>query len=126
MKRTISDQGLSGPGGKSRDRLYIYNFEEGQTAFIPILRIWKSWEQKERGFSSGENPWEAGKVKIVRLNNISVDFTGEYSTLIVSQTDKPGVVAHITKVLSEAGVNIAFMRLFREENRSGCLYGGGI
>ena len=56
-----------------------------------------------------------GKVKIVKLNNISVDFTGEYSTLIVSQTDKPGVVAHITKVLSEAGVNIAFMRLFREE-----------
>lgn len=56
-----------------------------------------------------------GKVKIVRLNDISVDFTGEYSTLIVSQTDRPGVVAHITRVLSEAGVNIAFMRLFRKE-----------
>ena len=56
-----------------------------------------------------------GKVKIVKLNQIEVDFTGEYSTLIVSQTDKPGVVAHITRVLSEEGVNIAFMRLFREE-----------
>ena len=56
-----------------------------------------------------------GKVKIVRLNDISVDFTGEYSTLIVSQTDRPGVVAHITRVLSEAGVNIAFMRLVRKE-----------
>ncbi len=30
------------------------------------------------------------------------------------QQDKPGVVAHITKVLSDKGVNIAFMRLFRE------------
>ena len=68
----------------------------------------------ERLFVRGES-LGGGKVKIVRLNNISVDFTGEYSTLIVSQTDKPGVVAHITKVLSEAGVNIAFMRLFREE-----------
>ena len=35
--------------------------------------------------------------------------------MIVSQTDRPGVVAHITRVLSEAGVNIAFMRLFRKE-----------
>ena len=63
-----------------------------------------------RGVSLG-----GGKVKIVRLNQIQVDFTGEYSTLIVSQTDMPGVVAHITKVLSEEGVNIAFMRLFREK-----------
>ena len=62
-----------------------------------------------RGVSIG-----GGKVKIVKLNQIEVDFTGEYSTLIVSQTDKPGVVAHITRVLSEEGVNIAFMRLFRE------------
>lgn len=63
-----------------------------------------------RGVSVG-----GGKVKIVKLNQIDVDFTGEYSTLIVSQTDKPGVVAHITRILSEEGVNIAFMRLFREE-----------
>ena len=63
-----------------------------------------------RGVSIG-----GGKVKIVRLNQIDVDFTGEYSTLIISQTDRPGVVAHITKVLSEREVNIAFMRLFREE-----------
>ena len=63
-----------------------------------------------RGVSLG-----GGKVKIVRLNQIEVAFTGEYSTLVVSQTDKPGVVAHITKVLSERNVNIAFMRLYREE-----------
>lgn len=56
-----------------------------------------------------------GKIKIVKINNIDVEFTGEYSTLIVSQTDKPGVVAHITKCLSDNNVNIAFMRLFREE-----------
>ena len=34
--------------------------------------------------------------------------------IIVVKQDKPGVVAHITKVLSDRGVNIAFMRLFRE------------
>lgn len=43
-----------------------------------------------------------------------MDFSGEYSTVIVTQRDVPGVVAHITKVLSDRQVNIAFMRLFRE------------
>lgn len=56
-----------------------------------------------------------GKVKIVKINEIDVEFTGEYSTLIVKQTDKPGVVAHITQCLSNHNVNIAFMRLFRED-----------
>ena len=51
----------------------------------------------------------------VRINNIDVEFTGEYSTLIVQQKDTPGVVAHITQALSEQEVNIAFMRLFRED-----------
>ena len=55
-----------------------------------------------------------GKVRISRINGVSVDFTGDYSTVIVVQQDKPGVVAHITKVLSDRNVNIAFMRLFRE------------
>lgn len=62
-----------------------------------------------RGVSQG-----GGKVKIVRINGVEVDFTGEYSAVIVVQQDKPGVVAHITKVLSDRGVNLAFMRLFRE------------
>ena len=56
-----------------------------------------------------------GKMKIVRINNIDVEFTGEYCTLIIQQIDKPGVVAHITQCLSDENVNIAFMRLFRED-----------
>lgn len=55
-----------------------------------------------------------GKVRIVRINGVHVDFTGEYASVIAVHQDKPGVVAHITKVLSDHNVNIAFMRLFRE------------
>ena len=36
-----------------------------------------------------------GKVRIVRINGVEVDFTGEYNALIVVQKDKPGVVAHL-------------------------------
>ena len=55
-----------------------------------------------------------GKVRIVQINHVKVDFTGEYSAVIVIHKDRPGVVAHITKCLSDCNVNIAFMRLFRE------------
>ena len=55
-----------------------------------------------------------GKVRIVRMSGVEVDFSGEYSAAIVVHLDRPGVVAHITKVISDRGVNIAFMRLFRE------------
>ncbi len=55
-----------------------------------------------------------GKVKIVRINQVQVDFTGEYNAVIIIQKDRPGVAAHITLILSDRNVNIAFMRLFRE------------
>ena len=55
-----------------------------------------------------------GKARIVRINGVEVDFTGQYSAVIVVQDDKPGVVAHIAKSISDHNVNIAFMRLFRE------------
>lgn len=55
-----------------------------------------------------------GRIKITEIGGIKVDFTGEYSTLIIDQTDKCGVAAHITSCLRDAGVNIAFLRIFRE------------
>ena len=66
-------------------------------------------EMTVRGESLG-----GGKVRIVRINQVEVDFTGEYNAVIVIQQDRPGVAAHITRILSEADVNIAFMRIFRE------------
>lgn len=55
-----------------------------------------------------------GKIRIVRINGVKVDFSGEYSTVIIIHQDRPGVVAYITDVLSKRNINIAFMRLFRE------------
>lgn len=66
-------------------------------------------EMTVRGVSVG-----GGKIRIVKMNDVDVEFTGEYSTLIVIQNDKPGVVAHITTCLSRVNANIAFMRMFRE------------
>ena len=83
--------------------------EHPNTADI-VMEGTEGYRLSVRGESIG-----GGKIKIVRINHIDVEFTGEYSTLIVEQTDKPGVVAHITQCLSNQDVNIAFMRLFRED-----------
>ncbi len=56
-----------------------------------------------------------GKVMLTRINGVKVQFTGEYHALIVVQRDHPGVVAGITSVLSSWDVNIAYLRVFREE-----------
>ena len=57
-----------------------------------------------------------GRVRIVRINGIDVDITGEYSTMIIGHRDEPGTIAYITSRLANHEVNIAFMKLFREES----------
>ena len=66
-------------------------------------------ELNVRGESVG-----GGKCRIVRIDNVPVDFTGEYSAAIIVQKDMPGVIKHIAGTLSDRNINIAFMRLFRE------------
>ena len=56
-----------------------------------------------------------GNVRIDQINGVDVEFTGEYCTMIIKQQDTPGVVAYITSSLSEYNINIAFMRLYRED-----------
>jgi L-serine dehydratase len=56
-----------------------------------------------------------GGIKIVQLNGLRVEFTGEFTTLIVKQRDVPGVAAYITAAIAAAGINVAFMRIYREE-----------
>lgn len=62
-----------------------------------------------RGVSTG-----GGNSVIERINGVSVSLSGSYNTLLVRQQDRFGVVAYITKILSEHKINIAFMRMYRE------------
>lgn len=62
-----------------------------------------------------------GRVRIVRINDIDVEFTGEYSTIIVGHNDARGTAAYITGILADYDINIAFMKLFREEKGFGAI-----
>ncbi len=56
-----------------------------------------------------------GRIRIVRLDGLDVDFTGESDTLIIRHRDLPGAIARATGLIAQADVNIARMRMFREE-----------
>ena len=58
-----------------------------------------------------------GRILVNRLDDIEVNFTGEYNTLIVHNLDQPGHVGEVTTLLAQNAVNIAFMSLYR--NRRG-------
>ncbi len=62
-----------------------------------------------RGVSVG-----GGKVKIVSVDNVDVEFFGEYSTIIIDHLDKKGVMAFIVNCLKDADINIATMKSSRD------------
>jgi L-serine dehydratase len=55
-----------------------------------------------------------GNIKVININGIKVDFTGDYPTIIINHIDNKGVIAKLTNLLYEENVNIAFMSVYRE------------
>lgn len=91
-----------------------YSFEESNLELdhpntVDVCMESKTGEKMViRGISIG-----GGKVKIVAIDGVSVEFFGEYSTLIIDHLDKKGVLAFIANCLQDANTNIAFMKVYR-------------
>ena len=71
--------------------------------------------------SAGEQSMEVvasslggGRVKVCSIDGLEASFSGEMPTLIVRHRDRPGQVAEAAGLLSEQGVNIAAMQLYRD------------
>lgn len=54
-----------------------------------------------------------GRIQICELDGRTVNFSGEYPTLIVRNVDQPGHVTEVTSMLGHKSVNIAAMQLYR-------------
>lgn len=54
-------------------------------------------------------------MEISRIDGEEIQFSGNYPTLLITQRDVPGVVANVSKLLYDFGVNIAYMSLFRSQ-----------
>ncbi len=56
-----------------------------------------------------------GNILIFDIDNQAVEFTGERPTLLTHHRDLPGVISKISSVLYEENINIANMRVYRNE-----------
>jgi len=56
-----------------------------------------------------------GNILIFDIDGQSVEFTGERPTLLTQHRDLPGVISKISSVLFEENINIANMRVYRNE-----------
>ena len=54
-----------------------------------------------------------GRVRIQSINDFQAGFDGESHTTIVVHRDRPGVIAYVSKILADEGVNIAKMNAQR-------------
>ena len=54
-----------------------------------------------------------GRINIVEIDGLTVNFSGELPTLIVHNLDQPGHVAEVTSMLQHKSANIATMQLYR-------------
>jgi L-serine dehydratase len=70
----------------------------------------KNGQVRVQAASSG-----GGSVEINRIDAYQVAFSGEYDALITIHLDEPGIVAKVSNLLAQHGINIAFMRLSRHE-----------
>ncbi|MEL7567274.1 MAG: L-serine ammonia-lyase, iron-sulfur-dependent subunit beta [Dehalobacterium sp.] len=109
------DEGIRDAFMLAREKGVIYRFQESDLGEVHpntvkiVMKTLSGEKWEVTGSSIG-----GGKVKIIRINELEVEFEGEYTTLITYHQDRPGVIADISAVLSKYKINIAFMRVFRE------------
>lgn len=56
-----------------------------------------------------------GNIKIIEINGLRLEFTGQFPTLITRHLDHPGIISKITKILAYYKINIAFMSVYRQD-----------
>lgn len=54
-----------------------------------------------------------GSIVIHEVNYENVEFNGEYPTLLIKHIDLPGMITKVSELISQANVNIAFLKVYR-------------
>ena len=54
-----------------------------------------------------------GNIIIQKIDDLQVEFTGHYNTLIIYHDDAPGAIATVSNLLARNNINIASMKVYR-------------
>ena len=54
-----------------------------------------------------------GNIIIQKIDDLEVEFTGHYNTLIIYHDDAPGAIATVSNLLAQNHINIASMKVYR-------------
>ncbi len=54
-----------------------------------------------------------GEILVQAINGLEAGFSGHENTLVITQSDTPGMIAGISGLVAKSGLNIATMRVFR-------------
>lgn len=93
----------------------LYEFVEKDLGDVHPNTVKFSFEMKDGRVSTVTgSSIGGGNIIITEIDGEEVEFTGAFPTLITRHTDKPGIIAAVTSVLSNLEVNVAFMRVFRK------------
>ena len=86
------------------------NLEDAHPNTAVIYLVGRSGRTaRVRGASVG-----GGNIMISNIDGYNVELTGQYPALITIHHDCPGVITRVTQILAHAAVNIAFMRVSRQ------------
>lgn len=55
-----------------------------------------------------------GNIVVNEIDSEKVEFYGDYPTLLIKHKDLPGMLSKVSALISDANVNIAFLRVFRK------------
>ena len=56
-----------------------------------------------------------GSIRVQSMNGLEVGFSGTENTIVIQHRDAPGVIARVSSLIAEDGLNIATMRVFRKK-----------
>ena len=110
------DEGLKNSLNIASERGIEYKFEEIDLGEVHPNTVKFIVEKSDKnilelvGSSIG-----GGNIKIIEINGLQLEFTGQYPTLITRHTDNPGIIAKITKIFADHNINIAFMSVYRHD-----------
>lgn len=68
-----------------------------------------------RQLEVGASSLGGGRVKVFQVDGMECTFSGELSTLVIRNTDRPGCISHITISLASLGLNVASLQLHRDD-----------